>query len=92
MTPEGRVESHLKTQCDKKGILCYKFQSPSNSGVPDRVLVANGKVVFLELKRPGETPRKLQQHVIKRLKKAGATVYVADNNDDVDAILKELLS
>ena len=92
MTPEGRVESHLTKECKKYNILCYKFQSPSNSGVPDRVLVGNGKVFFVELKRPGEEPRKLQQQVIKKLQKAGATVYVADNNDEVDAIVKELLA
>lgn len=92
MTPEGRVESHLKRQCDKRGVLCYKFTSPSNSGVPDRIIVANGKVIFLELKAPDEEPRKLQRHVMKALRKAGADVRVADTSALVDAVLDDILS
>ena len=90
MTPEGRVETHLVSQCKKRGILYYKFTAPANSGVPDRIVIGNGKVIFIELKAPGEKPRKLQRYVIAKMRKAGADVRVADSNELVDAILSEV--
>jgi hypothetical protein len=91
MTPEGRIESYLISQSEKYGILCYKFVSPGNKGVPDRILIGKGKTVFVETKAPKEVPRKLQEYVIKKMKKAGATVYVADTKEAVDAILNFML-
>ena len=90
MTPEGRVEDYLCRQCKKRGVLCYKFTSPSNTGVPDRILVCNGKTIFVELKAPGETPRKKQLYVIRKLKAAGADVRVADSNETISQILDEI--
>ena len=35
--------------------MAYKFVSPGNAGVPDRVVILQGgKSGFVELKRPGE--------------------------------------
>lgn len=90
MTPEGRVEDHLYRQCKKLGVLCYKFVSPSNTGVPDRIIIKNGRTIFIELKAPGKEPRKKQQYIIRKLKEENVDVRVVDNNDDVDEILKEI--
>lgn len=90
MKPEGEIEAYLINQCEKNKILCYKFVSPGNSGVPDRILIGNGKTVFVELKAPGEKPRALQVYVMKKMTKAGADVRVADTKDLVDAIIKDI--
>lgn len=91
MTPEGVIESHLVSRCEKLGILCYKFVSPGNKGVPDRILIANGQTIFVETKKPGGVPRELQEYVIKKMRKSGATVYVADTKEDIDEILENML-
>lgn len=91
MTPEGKIEHYLKTQCKKQGFLCYKFTAPSNAGVPDRIVIGNGKTIFVELKAPGEKPRPLQIAVHKLMKQNGALVYVIDNKKSVDDFIKDVL-
>ena len=61
---EREIEAKLVKFCRENGIYTRKFTSPSNRGVPDRVLIKHGKVLFLELKREGERPTKLQMHEI----------------------------
>lgn len=89
---ENDVETYLYNQAKKHDILCYKFTAPSTRGVPDRILIGNGKTIFLELKRPGEKPRKLQFAIHNRMREHGATVFVADTkelvNDIIDFILQ----
>lgn len=91
MTPEGQIESYLESQSEKQKVLCFKFVSPGNRGVPDRIIIANGKVMFIELKAPDKKPRKLQEYVIKKMRKAGADVRVADTKEKVDELLNEIL-
>lgn len=65
---EKDIEKKLVAYCKTKNILCYKWTSPANRGVPDRILIGpNGNVAFLELKRPGEEPTELQKHTLKKL-------------------------
>lgn len=49
---ESKIEDWLNTQVKKLGDKSYKFISPDNPGVPDRIyLLPNGRVYFVELKR-----------------------------------------
>lgn len=90
--PEGAIEKYLYDQAKKYNILCYKFTAPSTAGVPDRILIGNNKTVFVELKRPGAKPRKLQIAIHTKMREHGATVFVADTkelvNDVIDFILQ----
>lgn len=70
---ESELEQKLVRYAREKGILTFKFSSPSHRGVPDRVFMANGKVVFLELKRPGNVPTALQEHTMQKIRDAGVT-------------------
>ena len=87
--PEHAIEAYLQKQCEKQNILCKKFESPSTRGYPDRILIHHGTVVFVELKRPGEKPRKLQMYRIEELISHGANVEVADTRQKVDNILNK---
>ena len=87
---EGEIENYLKKQAKQNGFLCEKFISGRN-GVPDRLLIGHNKVVFVEVKAPDETPRKLQIAVINELRNYGAIVYIIDTKDGVDKMIKELL-
>ena len=90
-TPEGVVEDHLINQCKELKFMCLKFTSPGTTGVPDRLVIANGHTVFIELKRPGGKTRRLQQIVIADMRSHGAVVHVADTKDQVDDLLAELI-
>lgn len=70
---ERDIERQVVAYAKSKGVLCYKFSSPGNRGVPDRILIGpTGRIWFLELKREGQKPTALQLHVIDTLRKQGA--------------------
>ncbi|HOO79022.1 MAG TPA: VRR-NUC domain-containing protein [Lachnospiraceae bacterium] len=92
---ESSVEDHLYKLCQKYDIFCIKLL-PSKSGIPDRILIGNGKVIFIELKSPGKKPRPLQVAIIKQMRAHGAIVYVLDTKDVVTKTInkefKEVIS
>ena len=92
MTPEGRIESYFVRQCKSHGLLCYKFTAPSNAGVPDRIVIGNGRTVFVELKAPGEKPRALQIAVHRQIRAHGGIVFVIDTKNGVDDFIRLMTS
>jgi hypothetical protein len=61
MPREKELEVKVVRFARELGLLVYKFSSPSNRGVPDRLFVnEHGTIGFLELKAKGEKPTKLQ--------------------------------
>ena len=49
------------------------------SGAPDRMLIKNGVIIFIEFKAPNKKPRPLQKEVIEGLRRAGMIVGVVDD-------------
>ena len=63
------------------------------SGLPDIFFTCRrlkGRAVWLELKKPGEKPRKLQYYKLERLANAGACGYVIESTHDVWGVLELL--
>lgn len=84
---ERTLEKKVKRMAEDRGWWCRKFVSPSNRGVPDRVFIRNGRVVFIELKAPGKKPTPLQAKTIRDMQIKGAEVYVVDDYAEAAAIL-----
>ena len=58
---EKTVESRLVKAVQCMGGLCPKWVSPGLDGVPDRIaILPGGQVWFIELKKDGEAPTKIQ--------------------------------
>jgi len=74
-TIEKKVSDYAKTQ----GWLSYKFVSPSNRGVPDRIYLKAGKCIFIEFKAPKKKPTKLQEKIISRIREQDLEVYIIDD-------------
>lgn len=96
MTLESEIENYLRKKCQENDILYYKFTSPANSGVPDRILIGYGQTLFVELKRPPIKnkvfkPRPLQVATFNAMRKHGATVYVIDTKQKVDDLIQKLV-
>lgn len=74
---ESELESILVTEIRKMGGRTYKWVSPGNSGVPDRiVLLPAGKIIFVELKT-GTGKLSAQQKIqINRIQSLGQDVRV----------------
>ena len=64
---ESTIERKLTRWCKRVGVLTYKFNSQSMRGVPDRIYMKDGKILFLELKRVGRKPTMLQHHHILQI-------------------------
>jgi hypothetical protein len=76
---EKDVEKKVCDYAKEKGILVYKFTSPARSAVPDRLMILNGKVWFIEFKRPGAKPTPPQEREHQRLRAAHVHVWVIDD-------------
>lgn len=88
---ESRVENYLKRRVERLGGKAYKWAPVGVVGVPDRmVLLPGGKVIFIELKAPGEKPRKIQEYRAKELRKLGFQVECLDTIEKVDLFIKGL--
>jgi len=86
---EKTIEVRLVNGVKKLGGKAYKFTSPSNRSVPDRLCIfPGGKMVFVEVKAPGKKPTPLQELTIENLRKMGAEVLVMDSIDGVNSFLE----
>ena len=74
---EKDIERWLGNELRKAGYLYYKFVSPANPGVPDRLIICpDGAVVFVELKTERGRLSKQQEACIQLLRDRGQTVAV----------------
>lgn len=90
---EGTLEGRLKREVKKLGGMALKFVSPGMSGVPDRVvLLPGGRIIFVEMKAPGEPLRPLQEKRKEELKALGFQVYCLDSVAAVHTFIEEVRS
>ena len=88
MTSEKDVEMRLRQEVRKIGGIAYKFRSPNNSGVPDRIcLFPGGRIVFVEVKAPGEKMRDLQVRQKQKIQALGFRVEQVSNYEQVDLLV-----
>ena len=87
---ENKIEKYFRDEIEKINGKALKFYSPGNNGVPDRIVLLNGKCYFVELKKPGAKPRKLQKAVMKTFNKLGFKVYVIDSIEKVDLFIRQI--
>lgn len=86
---EKDIEKYFRHKLIDQGCLVFKFVSPGNVGVPDRVIISKtGKVYFVELKRPGGKIRKLQTTCIQKLKSHNVWAGVISTKAEVDDFCK----
>ena len=89
MSKEKNIEQYLREEVKKIGGRAYKFVSPGNAGVPDRlVLFPDGRIAFVEMKAPGKKPTALQQVQQKRIAGLGFKVFNLDSVHAVDVFIQ----
>ena len=67
--PESTIEKILVDEVRKAGGKAYKWVSPGNTGVPDRIVIwPCGFISFIELKKHGEKTTKIQDKQIETLR------------------------
>jgi len=84
---EREVEKHLVKQVAKLGGKAYKWSSPANRAVPDRLCyLPKSLLKIVECKATGKSPTPLQWKVIKALRDLGHEVFVVDSKEKVDIL------
>lgn len=90
---EREIEEYLRIGAKRLGGIAFKFTSPGNAGVPDRLIVMPGnRIYFVELKRPGGKTSQMQKMQINRLKDLGCKAFVIDSKEGVDKFLNDIQS
>lgn len=85
---ESTIERYLVKQVKKRGGIAYKWVSPGNKGVPDRIVIfPGGWIALIELKAPGKTLSLVQRQQRARLNELGCGVRVIDSKQKVDEFL-----
>ncbi len=90
---ESNIEKYFVKAIKDLGGRAYKWVSPGNNGVPDRIVFVKGSVpIFVELKNEKGVLSKLQKVQIERLKKLGQDVRVLKGLEEVKRFIEELKS
>jgi hypothetical protein len=83
---EKEIEKYLVKRVKDLGGVAYKFVSPANRGVCDRIVVLPKRVIFVEVKQPKGKLTELQKHfgeVIRGYELEYACVWC---KEDIDAL------
>lgn len=87
---ETLIEHQLTRAIHAHGGLCWKWIAPGTAGVPDRIaILPHNKIIFIEVKAPGQKPRPIQTHRINQLKKLGAHVYIIDSPQAIKQMIND---
>ena len=88
---ESEIEARLVRGIREVGGLCYKFVSPGNPGVPDRLAVLpEGQIIFVELKTEVGRLANIQKWQIAEMRKREADVRVLKGLDAVQDFLVQM--
>lgn len=85
---ETAIEMPVVRRAEAAGFFVRKVQWPGRRHAPDRIFAHERRgIVFIEFKRPGESPRVGQRREHERMRKAGIEVHVCDSVQDALHIL-----
>lgn len=88
---EKEIEKILVSEVKKLGGRAYKWISPGNDGVPDRIVIfPNRAPVFVELKAERGRLSSLQRVQCKRLKELGQDVRVVYGIDGLSQFFQDI--
>ena len=76
---ESKIEKAVSDYAKARGWVNFKFSSPGQRAVPDRIFMKYGFTFFIEFKATGKHPTKLQRAMITRFIDYGFDVYVVDS-------------
>lgn len=88
---ERDIERKLGELLRGQGCLYYKFVSPDNPGVPDRIVITpEGHTIYVELKTEVGRLSNIQKWQICEMRKRGADVRKIAGWDEAKAFAREV--
>ena len=68
---ESKIQARIIKRLEAEGYYVVKLILTNKPGIPDLLCLKNGKASFLEVKRPEEKPRLLQEYRMNELRNLG---------------------
>lgn len=89
---EKTIVAKVLAQCRGMGFWAMKIHGNAftAAGVPDVLAVKGGRAFWMECKRPGEEPTKVQVHRMRELASAGCPVAVVTSAADARHFLENV--
>lgn len=91
-TSEKALERYLCRRVKDLGGLCLKYSNAVETGYPDRIVILDGRYLWVELKTTGKLPTRVQTLRHIALQRHGAVVAVCDSRERIDMALHTLLT
>ena len=79
---ESKIQKDIIKSLEVAGWLVIKLIQTNRNGIPDLVCHKDGRTVYIEVKRPGKQPTKLQLYRLNQLWNAGIEAFVMSDVED----------
>jgi hypothetical protein len=90
---EKNVEKLFVREVQARGGITYKFTSPGNVGVPDRIAITpEGQVWFVELKTETGRLSRMQEYQLERLRRQNCNVVVLYGGEEVEKVVTAIFN
>lgn len=90
---EKNVEKLFVREVQARGGITYKFTSPGNVGVPDRIVITpEGRVWFVELKTETGRLSRMQEYQLERLRRQNCNVVVLYGREEVEKVVTAIFN
>lgn len=80
---EREIHRAIAAYLRSGGAYVVKTAPPMENGTPDLLACLNGRFFGIEVKQPGKSPSKIQQHRMRQIQQAGGFAFTATSVDDV---------
>ena len=87
---EKVLERNLNKEVEALGGWSIKILSNFITGLPDRLVLLNGRAYFVEVKSKGKKPNPIQRIVHKKLEALGFPVRVIDTTEKLNNFINEI--
>ena len=87
---EKVLERNLNKEVKALGGWSLKILSNFITGLPDRLVLVNGRAYFVEVKSEGKMPSPIQRIVHKKLEALGFPVSVIDTTEKLNNFINEI--
>lgn len=80
----AQIMAYLKTLQRTEPVFFLKIHGHAmqRAGIPDMVVIHDGRTMWFEIKRPGGVPTKLQSHEMREIIGAGGVAYVVTSVEE----------
>lgn len=85
---ESAIEKDVCDYAKLRGWLVVKLMLCNVNGWPDRLLIRNGRVIFIEFKQLGKDPKPQQAKRHGEIRAQGIEVFVVDDREEGYAIVR----